>query len=145
MANDLVFQILCSTSTWKAPGIIPNTFNLYFNVFQSFTLNTNINTHVLQSFLLNTNINTHVLQTFSLNTNIKYSCAPDLLTQRKTSHQLCASVAIPNTWNHIFITYVIGLCSIYQTNHHVHVQWGLMPNIENKTSKQQHKQCSLCP
>ena len=42
---------------------------LYFHVFQSFSLNTNVSTHVLQSFFLNKKILiTHVLQSSLLNT-----------------------------------------------------------------------------
>ena len=109
---------------------------LSFHVLQSFMLKKNIFiTHVFPSFLLNTNINTHVLHIFSLNTNIKYSCAPELLAQHKTSHQLCASGSMPNTWNHVHKTYAFGLRPIYKKNHHVHMQWGLRYNIPIKTSK----------
>ena len=80
MVKDLMLQSLCSTSTWKALGLMLNTSNSSFHVLQIFMLNTKVLiTHVLQRFSLNTNINTHVLQSFSLNTNIKYSCAPELL------------------------------------------------------------------
>ena len=37
-----MFQRLCSTSTWKSLGLIPNNSKLSFHVFQSFMLNTNV-------------------------------------------------------------------------------------------------------
>ena len=138
------------------------------------TLEKGFITHVLLILLLSTNIKilmrpnpltqhklkiTHVLQSLSLNKNIEYSCVLELLIQQKTSntnvpqilrstqtsHQLCASGSMPITWNHIHKTYAIRLRPIYQTNHHSYVQWGLMPNIQNKTSKQHHKQWGLFP
>ena len=30
MDKDLMFQVLCSTSTWKAPSLMPNTSNYLF-------------------------------------------------------------------------------------------------------------------
>ena len=84
MTKDPMFQSLCSTSTWKAPGLMPNTSNLYF--------------HVLQSFILNTNVSKIMCSRASRSTqNINYPCAPDLLTQHKTFHQSCASRSMTNT------------------------------------------------
>ena len=114
VAKDLMFQILCSTSTWKAQGVIPNTSNLSFHVFYSFTLNTNINTHVLQSFSLKTTSITHVLQSSSLN------------TKNLINHLLQGPCPIETR---IYISSTISLLPIYTTNHHVHVQWGLRRNI----------------
>ena len=119
MSKDPIFQILCSTSNWNYLGVMPNTSKTYIFMCSRDSCSTE---------------------------NIKYSCDPELLTQHKTSilmcsraphstqtsHQLCASGSMPNTWNHIHKTYAFGLCPIYQTNHHSHVQWGHMPNIQNK-------------
>ena len=93
---------------------------------------------------------THVLHSFLPNTNIKYSCSLELFAQYKnqalmwsrasrstqtsnnhlpqrlysikTSHPLCSFGSTPNTWNHIHKRYAFGLHSIYQKNHHYHVQ-----------------------
>ena len=114
MSKDSMLQSLCSKSTWKAPRLIPNTSNLSFHVFQSFTLNTNINTHVFQSFSLNTTSNTHVLESSSLNTKhlINY-----VLQGPCPTHEI------------LHKTYVIELRPIYQTNHHFHMQRGLRTSI----------------
>ena len=45
---------------------------------------------------------THVFQSFSVNTNINHSCAPELLTQHKTSHQSCALGSMPNKNKHTY-------------------------------------------
>ena len=151
MAKDPMFQRLCSTSTWKASRIMPNSSNSYLFMFLRASCSTQRfhnscapkplaqqKNQILMCSRASRSTqtsNTHVLQSFSLNTNIKYPCAPDLLAQHKTSHQLCDLGSTPNTWNHIYITFAIGLRPIYQTNHHVHVQWGIRPNIPNKTSK----------
>ena len=76
----------------------------------------------------------------------KYSCSPEPLTQHKSSHWSCASGSTPNTKH--FINHVLqGPCPIQptyiyiyiinnwltpniQNNHHVHMQWGLRPNIK---------------
>ena len=55
---------------------------------------------------------------------INQSSVLDLLTQHKTSCQSCAPGSTPNTNKHIRISLIIGLCPIYKTNHHVHMQWG---------------------
>ena len=87
--------------------------NYIFHVFQSFMLNTNVITHVLQSLLLNAkHIIDHVLK----------SPHPT-----QTFHQPCALGSIPNT-KHIYtyISSTIGFRPTYKTNHHVHMQWGLL-------------------
>ena len=114
--------------------------------------------HVLQSFMLNINVSSLMCSIGSRSHKYKYSCAPELLAQHKQqilmcsrascstqtsnthvpqssrstkiSHQLCASKSTPITWNHIHKTYGIGLRPIYKKNHHVHMQWGLRPNIK---------------
>ena len=53
-----------------------------------------------------------------------YPCAPEILAQHKTSHQACALGSIP-TQADIYISYAIGLCPVYQTIHHVHMQCGI--------------------
>ena len=76
MAKDLMFQSLCSTSTWNTLGLMPNTSNSYlFMCFRASCSTQALNTHVLESFLLNT--------------NIKYSCAPQLLAQHKHQILMC--------------------------------------------------------
>ena len=63
MAKDPMLENLCSTPTWNAPKLMPNISKLYFHVFQSFMLNTNVITHVLESLSLNTkHLIDHVLQ-----------------------------------------------------------------------------------
>ena len=73
----------------------------------------------------------HVFQSFMLKTKCKYSCSLEPLAQHKKAHQSCHSGSMPNT-KHIYtyISSTIGLCPIYKTNHHVHMQWGLWPNIK---------------
>ena len=39
---------------------------------------------------------------------------------------------------HTHLAYVV-----YQTNYHSNLQWGLIPNIQNKTSKKHHMQMDL--
>ena len=93
----------------------------------------------------------------------KYSCALELLTQHKslitqvlqsssfnTKHQSLKFSRAPRSTQNIssimcfrvhtqhkqaYISSIIGLRPIYKTNHHVHMQWGLRPNIKNKTSR----------
>ena len=77
MAKDLMFQCLCSTSIWNAPGFMPNTSNSYILCALELMLNTNISklmcsrsgaqhknqiTHVLQSLRSTQNLIIHVLQ-----------------------------------------------------------------------------------
>ena len=73
----------------------------------------------------------------------KYSCALELLPQHKIliTHVLqSSSLNTKHLINHvlegplptqtsIYISSIIGLHPIYQTNHHVHMQWGFRPNI----------------
>ena len=100
MAKDPMFQSLCSTSTWKDSGLMPNTSNLSFHVFQSFMLNKNINTHVIERFLLNTTLITHVLQSSSLN----------------TKHLINHVLQGPHpTQTSIYISSTIGFHPIYKT------------------------------
>ena len=76
MANDLMFQSLCLTSTWKAPKLMPNTSNYLFMCSRA-PRSTQI---------------------------INHSCALDILAQDKTSHQSCASWSTPNTNNNNWLT-----------------------------------------
>ena len=81
-------------------------FQLYFHVFQSFMLNTNVSTHVLQSVSLNTkHLINHVLQGRCATQNI--------------SLIMCFRVhAQHNQHIYTYISSTIGLCPIYKTNHH---------------------------
>ena len=79
----------------------------------------------------------------SRSTQLKHSCAPELLAQHKHSNTHVLHRSLLNTIHlinyvlqgprptHKIIdkTYVTVLHPIYQTNHHVHMQWGLSPNI----------------
>ena len=82
------------------------------------------------------NINTHVLQSFSLNTkHLKYSCAPELLTQHKTSHQSCALGSTPNTNKHIYIYHQQLSYAQYIKQNIMFICSGVFdPIYENKTS-----------
>ena len=127
---------------------------LSFHVFHSFLLNTNVSTHVLQRSSLNTTLITQVLQSSLLNTK-HYSpmcsrdpCSTQIITsimcfkvhaQQKTSHQSCASGSTPNIRS-IYISSTIGLHPVYKANHHVHMQWGLRPNIKIKHQHNHHNQ-----
>ena len=118
MAKDPMLHSLCSTPTWNAPDLMPNISKLYFSC---------------------------VPELYAQH-KCKYSCAPQPLAQHKTYHRSCASGSIPNTKH--FINHVLqGPCPIQptyiyiyiinnwltpniQNNHHVHMQWGLRPNIK---------------
>ena len=71
---------------------------------------------------------------------INHSSDPKLLSQDKTSRQSFSSRSTPNTNKHIDISSIIGLCPICKTNHHVHMQWGLQPNIKIKHPDNHHNQ-----
>ena len=63
IAKDPMLQSLCSTSIMECSRAYTQHFQLYFYVFQSFMLNTNVSTLVPQSLSLNTNhLINHVLQ-----------------------------------------------------------------------------------
>ena len=112
MAKDLMLQSLCSTSIMEFSRAYAQYFQLYFHVFQSFMLNTNVSTHVLQSLSLNTkHLIDYVLQGPCPTQNISSIMCFRVHTQHK---------------QHIYpyVSSTIGLCSIYKTNHHVHMQWG---------------------
>ena len=90
-------------------------------------------TQVLQSSSLNTNHQSLKCSRASHSTQIiNHSSVPKISTQHKTYHQSCASGSTPNTNKNIHISSIIGLCPIYKTNHHVHMQWGLRLNIKIK-------------
>ena len=72
----------------------------------------------------------------------KYSCAPEILSQHKTlithvlqsyllntKHRINHVLQGPRPTKTSIYIYIIGLRPIYKTNHHVHMQWGLRPNI----------------
>ena len=105
MAKDLMLQSLCSTPTWNTPELMPNISKLYFHVFQSFMLNTNVSAHVLQSLLLNTNISS--IMCFRVH------------AQHKTFHQHVLQGPRPTQPTYIYI-YIIN-------------NW-ITPNIQNKSS-----------
>ena len=114
-------------------------------------------THVLQSSHSTQTSNTHVLQ-MSCST---HSCASELALNINIKSLMCFSAHAqhkhlinyvlqgPHPTHEIIYMlnkkYAFVLHPIYQTNHHPHVQLSLMPNIQNKTSKQHHMQWDLCP
>ena len=134
MAKDPRFESLCSTSTWNDPGLMPNTSNSY--IFMCFRAS------------------------FSTKT-FKYSFSIELLLNTIIKTPMCfrARAQDKHLINYVFQgphptheiiymlnkTYAFGLRQIYQKNHHSHVKCGLMPNLQNITSKQHHIQCDLCP
>ena len=137
MAKDSMFQILCSTSTWKDPGLMPNASKFIFSCSSEL--------HDQNKCFHNSCFPELLAQH-----KYKHSCAPELLAQHK--HQIlmcsrsplstqnissivCFRVHAQHMKSYIYITYANGLCPIYQTNHYVHMQWGIRPNIPNKTSK----------
>ena len=94
MAKDPMFQSLCSTSTWNARGIMPNTSNSYLFMCSNASCSTQrfhnscapklLSQHKHQILMCSKasrstqTSNTHVLHRFSLNTKFKYSCASEL-------------------------------------------------------------------
>ena len=72
MAKDPMFQRLCSTSTWKAPRLMPNTSNYLFMCSRD-SLSTQMSQNSCSPELL-------AEQKKSI-----YPCAPELLTQHKLS------------------------------------------------------------
>ena len=62
MAKDPMFQSLCSTSIWNAPGLMPNNSNIITHVLQSLFSTQNVITHVLQSLRSTQDFITHVFQ-----------------------------------------------------------------------------------
>ena len=129
MAKDQMFQTLCSISTWKVLGVMPNTSNFIFSCPCRTSCSTQMSHNPCVSELLSQH-------------KYKYSCALDLLAQHKTSitHVLqSSSLNTLHLINHVLqgpcptheniYIYAIGLCPTYQTNQHVHIQWGLRPNI----------------
>ena len=109
MAKDLMFQILCSTSTQNAPGIIPNTSNYYlFMCFRaSYSTHRFHNSCSIEPLSQHKHKNTHVLQSLLLNANIKYSCVPELIAQEKTSNTHVLQSFSLNT-KHQILMYLIG-------------------------------------
>ena len=136
MAKDLTFHSLCSTSTWNSLGLMPNTSNSYHYMWFRASCST-------QMFH-----NSCVPQLLSQH-KYKYSCPLDILAQHK--HQIPMCSRAPRSTQNIssimcfrahaqntkpYIKHMpFCLCPIYQTNHHVHVQWDLSPNIPIKISK----------
>ena len=96
-------------------------FHLYFHVFQSFMLDTNVSIHVLQSLSLNTkHLIDHVLQGPFPTQNI--------------SLIMCFRVhAQQNQHIYTYISLTIGLHPICKANHHV-------PNIKIKHQYNHHDQ-----
>ena len=122
MAKDPMFQILCLTSTWKAPGLMPNTYNLYF--------------HVLQSFLLNTKVFiSHVFQSFSLNTTKKLMCSRASHSTQNISSIMCFRFHNQHKQTHTHISYAIGLCPVYQQINMFICSVVFDPIYQNKTSR----------
>ena len=97
MAKDLMLQSLCSTSTWKALGIMPNTSNYLFMCSRA-SRSTQVSTHVFQSSSQHKSSITQVLQSFPLNTKHLIKHVLQGPHPRKKS---------------IYIALIIGLCPIY--------------------------------
>ena len=100
MAKDSMLQSLCSTSTWKTPGLMPNTSNYlscvlellaqhkgkYSSAPDLLAQHTSSVTHVPQSTSLNTNHQSLMCSRAPISTQIiNHSCAPELLAQQKSS------------------------------------------------------------
>ena len=104
-------------------------------------------THVLQSLRSTQTSNHSCALELVLNTNIKSLMCSRAHAQHK--HLINYVLQGPRPTHEIIYmlnkTYGFGLRPIYQTNHHSHVQWGLMPNIQNITSKKHRMQWDLCP
>ena len=83
MAKDPMLQRLCSTSTWKAPRIMPNTSNYLFMCSRA-SRSTQI---------------------------INHSISLELLAQHKSSITQVVQSFPLNTNKHIHISSIIGLCS----------------------------------
>ena len=129
MANDLMFQRLFSTSTWKALGIMPNTSKLSFHVFQSFMLNTNV------SKLMCSRASRSIK-------NLNYRCDLELLIQQKTSHQSCDLGSMldtrkhTHTHTHIYIYHMQLDYTQYIKQMIMFICSGLFePVYQNKTSR----------
>ena len=104
-------------------------FQLSFHVFQSFSLSTKVSTRAPEVLFQHKHQSLMCSKASRSTQNINYSCAPEILAQHKTSHQSCASGFIPNKNKDIYTSSIIGLHPIYKTNHHVHMQWDIWPNI----------------
>ena len=108
MSKDSMLQMLCSTSTWKAPGLMPNTSNYLFMCSKY--------SHSIQM--------------------INHSSPPKLLTQHKSSiTQVLQS--FPLNTKHL-INHVLQGPHPTHANMYIHIyiyicNW-LMPSISNKSS-----------
>ena len=72
-----MFQRLCSTSTWKVVGIIPNTSNFIFSCSSEL--------HAQHKCFHNSRVLDLLAQH-----KYKHSCAPELLTQYKHQVSMCS-------------------------------------------------------
>ena len=103
MAKDLMLQSLCSTSTWKDSGLMPNTSKLSFHVFQSFMLNTNIILMCYRDSRSTETSITHVLQSPSLNTKHQLlMCSRAPYSTQNISSIMCFRVH-PQQNKHIYM------------------------------------------
>ena len=75
------------------------------------------------------NLNTYVLQSLSLNTYIQIlMCSRYPCSTQNISSIMCFRVHAQHK-QALYISSIIGLRPIYKTNHQVHMQWGIRPNI----------------
>ena len=86
MAKNSMLRSLCSTSTWKAPRIMPNTSNYLLMCSRASCSTHIVITHVLQSSLLNINHQSLKCSRASRSTQIiNHSNPPKLPSQHKSS------------------------------------------------------------
>ena len=69
VAKDPMFHSLCSTSTWKAPGLMPNTSDYIFMCSMIFDQHKGKYSCAPKLLAQHKSSITHVPQSFSLNTN----------------------------------------------------------------------------
>ena len=82
VAKDLMFQNLCLTSTWKSPGLIPNTSNfIYSCASERHAQQKGFHNSCLPELQDQQKHKHSCALIFSLNTNINYPCAPELFVQ----------------------------------------------------------------
>ena len=169
MDKDSMFHRLCLTSTWKAPGLMPNTSNYLFMCSRDshsiqryvlmcfrFSLSTQIMNHssALELLAQHNHQSLKCSRASRLTQIINHSSAPELPTQHKssitqvlessslnTNHQslnfsrasrstqnissiMCFRIQAQHKQAYISSS-IIGLRTIYKTNHHVHMQWSL--------------------
>ena len=144
------FKSYAQNQLGRLQDLCPTLPTLSFHVLQSFILNTKVFiTSCVPELLIQHKYKHSCAPEVLAQHKYKHSCAPKLLTQQK--HQIPICSRSPRSTQNIssimhfrahaqntksYIKHIpFFLRPIYQTNHHVHVQWGLRPNIQIKTSK----------